>query len=114
MDAVFAALSDPTRRQIVARLTSGDATVGALAEPFTMTMQAVSQHLKVLEKAGLVSRSRFQQTRPCRLEVEALDEALGWLGDARQEWAARTDRLDAHLRTLADRSSDRDSDAEQP
>ena len=97
LNAVFSALADPTRRAIVNRLASGEATVGELAQPFTMSFQAVSKHLQVLEHAGLVDRSRRAQQRPCRLRPEALAYASGWLGDYRQLWEASFDRLDEHL-----------------
>ncbi len=102
LDAMFAALADPTRRGIVVRLSGGDATVTELAEPFAMTVQAVSQHIAVLERAGLVSRSRAGQTRPCRLETTALDAAVGWIEANTRAWSERFDQLDAHLRTLAE------------
>ena len=97
LNAVFSALADPTRRAIVDRLASGEATVGELAQPFTMSFQAVSKHLQVLEQAGLVDRSRRAQQRPCRLRPAALAYASGWLGDYRQLWDASFDRLDEHL-----------------
>ncbi len=97
LNAVFSALADPTRRAIVQRLASGEATVGELAKPFTMSFQAVSKHLQVLEQAGLVDRSRRAQQRPCRLRPEALAYASGWLGDYRQLWETAFERLDAHL-----------------
>jgi DNA-binding transcriptional ArsR family regulator len=97
LDTVFAALADSTRRGIVSQLTQGEATVGQLAAPYRMSVQAISQHLKVLENAGLISRGRLRQTRPCRLEAAALDEAVDWIGTARQVWSDRLDRLDAHL-----------------
>lgn len=97
LNAVFAALADPTRRAIVDRLSSGEATVGELAQPFSMSFQAVSKHLGVLEHAGLVDRSRRAQQRPCRLRPEALAYASGWLGDYRQLWATSFDRLEQHL-----------------
>jgi DNA-binding transcriptional ArsR family regulator len=97
LNAVFSALADPTRRAIVNRLASGEATVGELAQPFTMSFQAVSKHLQVLEQAGLVARSRRAQQRPCRLRPEALAYVSGWLGDYRQLWATSFDRLDEHL-----------------
>jgi DNA-binding transcriptional ArsR family regulator len=100
LDLVFAALADPTRRGIVARLTRGEATVGELAAPYRTSVQSISQHLKVLETAGLVSRSRVRQTRPCRLEPTALDTAMSWIEDARQLWSDRIDRLDEHLDQL--------------
>ncbi len=100
LDAMFAALADPTRRGIVTRLTRGDATVNELAEPYEMTVQAVSQHLRVLEQAGLISRARIRQTRPCRLEPAALDLAVGWIERNRRMWSERFDKLDAHLRAI--------------
>ena len=100
LDATFAALADPTRRAIVQRLASGDATVNELAEPFGMTLPAVSKHLKVLERCGLISRSRRAQFRPCHLRREALDAAVGWIGDAQRVWTERFDQLDAHLARL--------------
>jgi DNA-binding transcriptional ArsR family regulator len=100
LDAAFAALADPTRRAIVSRLARGDATVGELAAPFTMSLPAVSKHLKVLERSGLISRGRDAQFRPCHLEVEALDETLDWITVHRRVWDERFDKLDAHLRDL--------------
>ena len=97
LNAVFSALADPTRRAIVHRLASGEATVSELAHPFTMSFQAVSKHLQVLEQAGLVDRSRRAQQRPCRLRPEALADVSGWLGDYRQLWETAFDRLDQHL-----------------
>lgn len=97
LDAVFAALSDRTRRDIVARLSTGEATVTQLAEPYAMSMQAVSQHLRVLERSGLVSRGRHRQTRPCRLEPDVLEAAVGWIEESRRTWAERMDRLETHL-----------------
>jgi DNA-binding transcriptional ArsR family regulator len=97
LDAVFAALSDPTRRDIVARLSRGDATVTELAEPYAMSLQAVSQHIAVLERCGLVSRGRDRQARPCRLEPETLREAVSWIEESRRTWTDRMDRLEAHL-----------------
>ncbi len=93
----FFALTDPTRRTILARLATGEATVNELAEPFDMSVQAVSKHLKVLERAGLVSRGRSAQYRPCRLEPEPLAAAVAWIEENRRIWAERLDRLDAHL-----------------
>ena len=100
LSATFAALADPTRRAILTRLSAGEATVGQLAEPFALTQQAISKHIKVLEGAGLVSRSRLAQTRPCRLEPAQLDNAAEWVGRHRQIWHDRYDRLDEHLATL--------------
>jgi DNA-binding transcriptional ArsR family regulator len=97
LNAVFAALADPTRRAIVRRLAEGDASVTELAQPFTMSFQAVSKHLQVLENAGLIRRSRKAQQRPCSLRPEGLATASGWLGDYRQLWKSSFDRLDEHL-----------------
>ena len=94
----FAALADPTRRAMLARLATGEATVSELAEPFAVSLPAISQHLKVLERAGLVVRTREAQWRPSRLQVDPLDEAVDWLLARRRTWDARMDRLEAHLR----------------
>jgi DNA-binding transcriptional ArsR family regulator len=100
LDAAFAALADPTRRAIVSRLARGDATVNELAAPFAMSLPAVSKHLKVLERSGLISRRRDAQFRPCHLEVRALDSAVDWIDRHRQIWDERFDKLDAHLREI--------------
>ncbi len=100
LDATFTALADPTRRAIVARLAQGDATVNELAEPFDMSLPAVSKHLKVLERSGLISRSRRAQYRPCHLEREALDVAADWIEENRRIWVERFDQLDRHLRDI--------------
>ena len=100
LSVVFAALADPTRRAILERLAQGEATVHELAEPFAMTQQAVSKHLKVLEQARLISRTRTAQSRPCALEAERLAGAAGWIERHRQLWAERHDRLAEHLRQL--------------
>jgi DNA-binding transcriptional ArsR family regulator len=100
LDATFAALGDPTRRAIVARLARGDATVNALAEPFDLSLPAVSKHLKVLERSGLISRTREAQFRPCHLEPAGLDLAVGWIEESRRMWGERFDKLDAHLREI--------------
>jgi DNA-binding transcriptional ArsR family regulator len=102
LDVMFAALADRTRRGIVARLSEGEATVKELAAPYAMSLQAVSQHIGVLERSGLVSRSRHRQTRPCRLEPEALAAAVSWIEESRRTWSERMDRLDAHLARLQD------------
>ena len=102
LDAVFAALADRTRREIVARLSEGEATVTELAAPHAMSLQAVSQHIGVLERCGLVSRGRHRQTRPCRLEPEALEAAVSWIEESRRAWAERMDRLETHLARLHD------------
>src|SRR3954466_14328339 len=100
LDTTFAALSDPTRRAIVERLADGEASVTQLAAPFAMILPAVSKHLKVLENAGLISRGRRAQWRPCRLEPEPLKEASDWLQEYRRLWEERLDRLDEYLQTL--------------
>ena len=100
LDATFAALADPTRRAILARLTSGDASVTELAEPFAMTQPAISKHIKVLERAGLISRGRDAQRRPCRLEAKRLAEANRWLENYRQFWEGSFARLDTLLEDL--------------
>ena len=102
LDAMFAALADRTRRDIVARLSRGEATVKELAAPYAMSMQAVSQHIGVLERCGLVSRGRHRQTRPCRLEPEALAAAVTGMERSRRVWAERMDRLETHLAQLQD------------
>lgn len=100
LDATFAALADPTRRAILARLANGDATVTELAEPLTISQPAVSKHLRVLERAGLVSRGRDAQRRPCRREAEPLRAATDWLADYRNYWEASYQRLDGLLDEL--------------
>ena len=100
LDSTFAALADPTRRAIVERLARGDATVNELAAPFAMTLPGISKHLKVLERSGLISRSRNAQFRPCHLERAALDSAVGWIEENRRIWTERFDKLDQHLRDL--------------
>jgi DNA-binding transcriptional ArsR family regulator len=98
LDATFAALADPTRRAILARLRTGEATVTELAAPFAMSQPAVSKHLKVLERAGLIVRGRDAQWRPCRLEAGPLKEAADWIDDYRRFWEERYDRLEEYLR----------------
>ncbi len=100
LDATFAALADPTRRAILARLASGEASVGELAEPFEMSQPAISKHLKVLERAGLVSMGRDAQRRPRRLEARPLEEATAWLERYRKFWEGQYQRLDALLDVL--------------
>jgi DNA-binding transcriptional ArsR family regulator len=100
LSQVFSALADPTRRAILERLAHSDATVNQLAEPFAMTQQAVSKHLKVLERARLISRTRTAQSRPCVLETVRLDAAAGWIARHRRMWADRHDRLGDHLAAL--------------
>jgi DNA-binding transcriptional ArsR family regulator len=100
LDATFAALADPTRRAILARLATGEANVTELARPFDMSQPAISKHLKVLEKAGLISRSRDAQSRPCRIETRRLREATEWMERYRRLWNERFDRLDGFLEEL--------------
>src|SRR3954452_20691653 len=97
---MFAALADRTRRDIVARLSEGEATVMELAAPYAMSLQAVSQNIGVLERCGLVSRGRHSRTRPCRPEPQALEAAVSWIAQSRRTWAERMDRLEAHLGRL--------------
>lgn len=96
----FTALADPTRRAILRRLAGGERTVNELAEPFAMTLPAISRHLKVLEKAGLISRGRDAQKRPCRLEADRLKDVAEWLQLYRQFWEESFDRLDTYLKTV--------------
>jgi DNA-binding transcriptional ArsR family regulator len=100
LSATFAALSDPTRRAMLARLTRGEATVNELAEPFAISLPAVSRHLKVLERAGLVTRSRTAQYRPCRLDTEQLKRVDDWMAPYRAFFDAGLDRLEQHLATM--------------
>jgi DNA-binding transcriptional ArsR family regulator len=100
LSSTFAALSDPTRRAILARLALGETSVSKLAEPFEMSLPAVSKHLKVLERAGLITRGRDAQMRPCKIEVNALKEADDWLEEYRRLWEQRLDRLEDYLQTL--------------
>jgi DNA-binding transcriptional ArsR family regulator len=100
LSTTFAALADPTRRAILTRLSEGEATVGELAAPFTVSLQAISKHLRVLERAGLISRGKDAQWRPCRLQSAPLVPAVEWIQHNRQVWEDRMDRLDTHLQTL--------------
>jgi DNA-binding transcriptional ArsR family regulator len=100
LSATLSALADPTRRALLARLSLGQATVNELAEPFDITLQAVSRHLKVLEGAGLVARGRDAQFRPCRLEAGPLKDVDGWLKDYRRFWEGSFDKMDAYLSKL--------------
>jgi DNA-binding transcriptional ArsR family regulator len=100
LTATFSALADPTRRAILARLASGQATVLELAEPFEISLPAISRHLKVLEQAGLISRGRDAQWRPCRIETGALEQLDGWVGRYRELWQGKFDRMDAYLTEL--------------
>jgi DNA-binding transcriptional ArsR family regulator len=105
LTATFAALADPTRRAILARLARGEATVTELAKPFDMSQPAISKHLKVLERAGLISRGRDAQSRPCRFEPRRLKEATGWMDRYRAEWEARLDQLDELLAEMKEEKS---------
>jgi DNA-binding transcriptional ArsR family regulator len=107
LSAVFSALADPTRRAILQRLTRGEATVTELAEPFAMTLPAISKHLKVLERAGLISRGREAQWRPCRLEAKAMLGATRWLDEYRQYWEESLDRLGEYLTAIQQEERER-------
>jgi len=100
ISSTFSALADPTRRAILARLALGETSVTELAAPFEMSMPAVSKHLRVLERAGLIARSREAQWRPCKLRPEPLKQAWGWIGDYKQFWEESFDRLDVYLQRL--------------
>jgi len=114
LSTTFAALADPTRRAILARLALGETSVTELAKPFEMSMPAVSKHLKVLERAGLIARSRDAQWRPCRLEAGQLREAASWIEDYRRFWEERFDRLDDYLRKMkADKSKTKANGSEK-
>jgi len=108
LTTTFAALADPTRRAILGRLAEGEATVTELAEPFPITTQAVSQHLKVLERAGLIARGREAQWRPCRIETNALRDVDDWLERYRRLWEERLDRLEDYLTELQAKERKRD------
>ena len=101
LSSTFAALADPTRRAILARLALGETSVTELAEPFEMSMPAVSKHLKVLERAGLIARGREAQWRPCRLDAGPLKEAASWIEEYRRFWEQSLDRLDKYLREMS-------------
>jgi DNA-binding transcriptional ArsR family regulator len=100
LSVTFAALADPTRRALLARLATGEATVNELAAPFEITVQAISKHLKVLEHAGLISRGRDAQYRPCRFDATPLDGAVDWIERNRQVWTERFDQLGQHLKDI--------------
>jgi DNA-binding transcriptional ArsR family regulator len=108
ISSTFAALADPTRRAILSRLSSGEATVTELAQPFEMTLPAVSKHLKVLERAGLIARGREAQWRPCRLDAGPLKDVSDWVETYRQHWEERFDRLDDYLKELQQKEKERD------
>ncbi|MFZ0066909.1 MAG: metalloregulator ArsR/SmtB family transcription factor [Pseudolabrys sp.] len=115
LSSTFAALADPTRRAILARLALGETSVLKLAEPFDMSLPAISKHLKVLERAGLITRTRDAQMRPCRIDVQALREADDWLEEYRRLWEERLDRLDDYLRTIqAQSKQDKQNKREKP
>ena len=107
LTAVFSALADPTRRAILQRLSRGEASVTELAAPFAMTLPAISKHLKVLERAGLISRGRKAQWRPCRLEASAMQGATRWLDEYRQYWEQSFDRLSDYLTAVQQEEQDR-------
>ena len=109
LSLTLAALADPTRRAIIARLAEGDCTVGELARPFDMSGPAVSKHLKVLERAGLVARGRDAQRRPCRLRAAPIKQVAAWANDYRQFWDASYERLDAYLTRLMSEEPDHDA-----
>ena len=109
LSTMFGALADPTRRAILARLALGETTVAELAKPFDISGPAISKHLKVLEHAGLITRGREAQWRPCRIEVEALKPLDAWLANYRRLWEERFDRLDAYLRELQAEEAGKDS-----
>jgi DNA-binding transcriptional ArsR family regulator len=100
LSETFSALADPTRRAILTRLAKGEATVKELAEPFDISLPAISRHLKVLERAGLISRGRSAQSRPSALNVAPLEQATGWMRETRETWESRFDRLDEHLKQI--------------
>jgi DNA-binding transcriptional ArsR family regulator len=102
LNLTFAALADPTRRSILTRLAEGEATVNELAQPFSVSLPAISRHLKVLERAGLIARSREAQWRRSRMQAEPLDEAVAWMQSRKQTWETRIDRLEAHLHRRGD------------
>jgi DNA-binding transcriptional ArsR family regulator len=107
LSVTFAALADPTRRAILARLAKGEATVNELAEPFSVSLPAISRHLKVLERAGLITRRRAAQSRPTSLRIEALEVAEAWMDACRATWEGRMDRLGAHLEKIQSPSINR-------
>jgi DNA-binding transcriptional ArsR family regulator len=114
LSTTFAALADPTRRAILARLAQGEATVNELAEPFALSLPTVSKHLKVLQRAGLVSQGRKAQWRPCRLEAAPLHEAANWMEGYRRFWEESFDRLDDYLHDLQAQAQGQDHGKEQP
>ncbi len=114
LSVTFAALADPTRRAILAQLTQGEASVGELAQPFAISLPAISKHLKVLERAGLITRSREAQWRPCRLEADPLKDAAGWIDQYRQFWEESLDRLDDYLTRLQANAQSQENSDDKP
>jgi DNA-binding transcriptional ArsR family regulator len=110
LSTTFAALADPTRRAILKRLSKGEASVTELAEPFNISAPAVTKHLKVLQRAGLITQGRQAQWRPCRLNAEPLKEAVDWMEQYRQFWEDSFDRLEAYLKTLQEKETDDNGD----
>jgi DNA-binding transcriptional ArsR family regulator len=110
LSVTFAALADPTRRAILARLAQGEATVGELAAPFDMSLPGISKHLKVLQRAGLIEQGRQAQWRPCRLQAEPLRNVAEWVNQYRQHWEESFERLDAYLREVQTRQDTQDGD----
>jgi DNA-binding transcriptional ArsR family regulator len=110
LSVTFAALADPTRRAILARLAQGEATVGELAAPFDMSLPGISKHLKVLQRAGLIEQGRQAQWRPCRLQAQPLRNVAEWVNQYRQHWEESFERLDAYLRDVQKRQDTRDGD----
>ncbi|HET9870794.1 MAG TPA: metalloregulator ArsR/SmtB family transcription factor [bacterium] len=108
LSGTFQALADPTRRAMVARLTRGEASVQELAKPFKMSLPAISKHLKVLEKSGLIERGRVAQSRPCRLKTAPIKDAVEWLEQNRKAWEERLDRLDDYLKALQQKEKEHD------
>lgn len=114
LNATFAALADPTRRAILARLANGEATVTELAAPFDMSLPGISKHLKVLQRAGLIDQGRQAQWRPCRLQAEGLRRVADWIGQYRRHWEESFERLDAFLRDVQDKQGKGDTDERDP
>ncbi len=114
LSTTFAALADPTRRAILARLADGETSVSELAEPFEISLPAVSRHLKVLEHAGLIERGRTAQWRPCRLQAAPLKQVDEWVETYRRHWEARFDRLDDYLRELQSKAGESTTEEENP
>jgi DNA-binding transcriptional ArsR family regulator len=112
LSVTFAALADPTRRAILARLAKGEATVGELAEPFEMSLPGISKHLKVLQRAGLIQQGRHAQWRPCRLQAQPLRSVAHWVGQYRPHWEESFERLDTYLRELQDNQDQQMGDAD--